>query len=158
MKGSAKVIEQLNAALSSELTAIVQYMVQAHMCHNWGYDRLGDITEKRAMDEMKHAEGIIERIIFLDGVPEVSVGLKPQLGANVQQQLEIDLQDEHTAIRDYNESVRVCREEKDDGSREIFEQMIQDEEEHTDFLEAQLHSIKEMGIANYLAQQLRKEK
>ena len=154
MKGEAKVIEQLNAALSSELTAIVQYMTQSEMCQNWGYKKLGERTKARAIEEMKHAEGLIERIIFLDSIPSVEVGLKPQLGSNVQQQMEINLKDELDAVRQYNEAVRVCVQLKDDGSRTLFEHMIKDEERHADYLESQLHSIKEMGIANYLSQQM----
>ena len=154
MHGNEKVIEQLNLALSSELTASVQYMTQSEMYQNWGYKRLGDRTKARAMEEMKHAEGLIERIIFLDSIPTVDVGLKPQLGSKVQQQLEIDLKDELDAVRQYNQAVKVCVEAKDDGSKALFERMINDEEHHADYLEAQLHSIKEMGIANYLSQQL----
>jgi bacterioferritin len=154
MHGNEKVIAQLNAALSAELTAIVQYMTQSEMCQNWGYKRLGERTKVRAIEEMKHAEGLIERIIFLDSVPTVDVGLKPQLGSKVQQQLEINLKDELDAVRQYNDAVKVCAEARDDGSKALFEHMIQDEERHADYLEAQLHSIKEMGIANYLSQQL----
>ena len=154
MKGDAKVIEQLNAGLSSELTAIVQYMTQSEMCQNWGYKKLGARTKVRAIEEMKHAEGLIERIIFLDSIPSVDVGLKPQLGSNVQQQMEINLKDELDAVRQYNQAVRVCAQAKDDGSRALFEHMIKDEERHADYLESQLHSIKEMGIANYLSQQM----
>jgi bacterioferritin len=155
MRGNEKVIEQLNAALSAELTAIVQYMVQAEMCHNWGYDRLGELTKKRAIEEMRHAEGLIERIIFLDGTPEVKVGLRPQIGANVKEHLEIDLKDEIEASEQYNNAAKICVAAADDGSRALFEKMIQDEERHVDFLEAQLHSIQEMGIANYLSEQLK---
>jgi bacterioferritin len=158
MQGNEKVIKELNAALSAELTAIVQYMTQSEMCQNWGYKRLGERTKARAMEEMKHAEGLIERIIFLDSIPTVDVGLKPQLGSNVQQQMEINLKDELDAVRQYNQSVQVCAEVKDDGTRAQFERMIKDEERHVDYLEAQLHSIKEMGIANYLAQHLHGEK
>lgn len=154
MHGNEKVIKQLNLGLSAELTAIVQYMTQSEMYQNWGYKRLGERTKARAMEEMKHAEGLIERIIFLDSVPTVDVGLKPQLGSKVQQQLEIDLKDELDAVRQYNQAVKICVEAKDDGSKALFERMIHDEERHADFLEAQLHSIKEMGIANYLSQQL----
>lgn len=154
MQGNDKVLAQLNAALSSELTAIVQYMTQSEMLSNWGYVRLAGLTKGRAMEEMKHAEGLIERIIFLDGVPTIDVGLKPRVGANVQQQLEIDLEDERNAVHEYNESVKICTEQKDDGTRHQFERMILDEERHVDFLEAQLHALEEMGIANYLAQQL----
>lgn len=154
MRGNEKVIQQLNAALSSELTAIVQYMTQSEMCQGWGYKRLGNLTKARAIEEMKHAEGLIERIIFLDGVPSVEVGLKPQLGSKVQEQMEINLKDETDAVRQYNDAVKVCAEARDDGSKSLFEGMIRDEERHADFLEAQLHSIKEMGVANYLAQQM----
>ena len=154
MQGDKKVIDQLNAALSSELTAIVQYMTQSEMCQNWGYKRLGDLTKARAIEEMRHAEGLIERIIFLDGIPTIEVGLKPQLGSKVQEQMEIDLKDETNAVRQYNDAVKVCAEAKDDGSKYLFESMIRDEERHADFLESQIHSLKEMGIANYLSQQL----
>ena len=154
MHGDKKVIEQLNAALSSELTAIVQYMTQAEMCQGWGYKRLGGLIQAQAIEEMKHAEGLIERIIFLDGLPNVEVGLKPQLGSKVQEQIEIDLKDELDAVRQYNEAVKVCVQSRDEGSKALFDRMIQDEERHADFLEAQLNAIKEMGVANYLAQQL----
>ncbi len=154
MHGSEKVIQQLNAALSAELTAIVQYMTQSEMCNNWGYKQLGGSTKARAIEEMKHAEGLIERIIFLDGMPNIAVGLKPRLGDNVQQQMEINLEDEHDAVREYNEAAKVCAAEKDDGSKVLFEGMIRDEERHVDYLEAQIHAIKEMGIANYLTQQM----
>ena len=154
MHGNDKVIQQLNAALSSELTAIVQYMTQSEMCQSWGYRRLGDLTKVRAVEEMKHAEGLIERIIFLDGTPSVDVGLKPQFGSKVQEQMEINLKDEQDAVRQYNEAAKVCSEAGDDGSKALFDSMIRDEERHADFLEAQLHAIKEVGVANYLAQQL----
>jgi bacterioferritin len=154
MHGDKKVIAQLNSGLSSELTAIVQYMTQSEMCQNWGYKRLAERTKARAIEEMKHAEGFIERIIFLDSIPTVDVGLKPQLGSKVQEQMEINLKDEQDAVRQYNQAVKVCTEAKDDNSRALFERLIKDEERHVDYLEAQIHSIKEMGIANYLSQQL----
>jgi bacterioferritin len=136
------------------LTAIVQYMTQSEMCQGWGYRRLGDLTKARAIEEMKHAEALIERIIFLDAVPTVEVGLKPQLGNKVQEQMEINLKDETDAVRQYNQAVKVCVDAKDEGSKALFDGMIRDEERHADFLEAQLHSIKEMGIANYLSLQM----
>jgi len=154
MQGDTKVIEQLNAALSSELTAVVQYMAQSEMCQNWGYARLGALTKRRAIEEMRHAEGLIERIIFLDALPAVDVGLKPQLGAKVEEQMQIDLKDELEAVRDYNQAAKVCMDAGDDGSKALFEGMIKDEERHADYLEAQLHAIKEMGIGPYLAQQI----
>ncbi len=154
MRGDKKVIEQLNTNLCSELTAIVQYMTQSEMCQNWGYKHLAERTKARAIEEMKHAEALIERIIFLDSIPRIDVGLKPQLGSKVQEQMEINLKDEHDAVRQYNHAVQVCTDVKDDGSRALFERLIKDEERHVDYLEAQIHSIKEMGIANYLSQQL----
>ncbi|HXZ39362.1 MAG TPA: bacterioferritin [Terriglobales bacterium] len=157
MRGNPKVIKELNAALVAELTAIVQYMVQAEMCDNWGYQRLGALTKKRAIQEMHHAEGLIERIIFLDGTPEIEVGIKPQVGGNVTAQLEIDLKDELDAIKQYNRSIAVCENSGDNGSRELFEGMVEDEEGHVYFLEGQLQAVKDMGIANYLAEQMQKE-
>ena len=155
MRGSEAVIQQLNLALSSELSAIAQYMVQAEMCDNWGYSRLGGLTKKRAIEEMHHAEGLIERILFLDGAPQVAVALQPKIGNNVKEHLEIDLQDEKDAVVQYNQAVKICVSEGDEGSRELFKQMIQDEEHHVDFLEAQLQSIQDIGIANYLTEQMK---
>ncbi len=154
MQGDKKVIAQLNTALSSELTAIVQYMAHSEMCQNWGYSRLGNIHKARAIEEMRHAEGLIERIIFLDALPAVNVGLKPQLGTKVQDQLEINLKDELSAVGEYNDAVKICANAGDDGSKALFEGMLKDEERHADFLEAQLHAIKEMGMGPYLAQQM----
>lgn len=156
MRGDQKVIKQLNTALSGELTAIVQYMVQAETCENWGYGRLAGLTKARAMEEMHHAEALIERIVFYDAVPDVNVPLKPVLGRDVPQQLEAGLTDETNAIREYNEASAICRDAGDAGSKELFERLLHDEERHADFLEAQLHSIKEMGIGPYLAQQMSK--
>jgi bacterioferritin len=158
MKGDKNVIDQLNAALASELTAIVQYMAHAEMCQNWGYRRLGNLIKGRAIEEMHHAESFIERIIFLDALPAVSVGLKPQLGANVEGQFQINLNDELEAVRDYNKAAQICVQAGDDGSRTLFERTLKDEERHADFLESQLHAIKEMGIGPYLAQQLGEDK
>ncbi|HWR13837.1 MAG TPA: bacterioferritin [Terriglobales bacterium] len=154
MRGNQNVINELNAALSSELSAIAQYMVQAEMCANWGYGRLAALTKKRAIEEMHHAEHLIERILFLDGMPGVDVTLKPKIGTSVQEHLQLDLEDELDAARQYNNAVNICKEANDAGTRELFEHMIEDEERHADFLEAQLHDIKEMGIANYLSQQM----
>lgn len=157
MRGNAKVIERLNLALKSELTAIVQYMVQAETCGNWGYDRLNAILKRRAIEEMHHAEHLIERIVYLDSVPQTSVPLTPKPGSNVQEYLQADFEDEKEAIVDYNASIQICREEGDNGSREVFVSLLHDEEAHADFLEAQLSSIEQMGIQNYLAQQVKKE-
>jgi bacterioferritin len=158
MHGNEKVIDQLNAALASELTAIVQYMVQSETCHNWGYVRIGDFLKRRAIEEMGHAEGLIERIVFFDATPKVGVALAPKIGATVKQQLEGDLKDEEDAVHQYNSAMNICAEALDNGSCDLFKRLLKDEEGHADFLDAQLHSIKEMGIANYLAQQLHGEK
>jgi len=155
MHGSEKVIKALNENLCAELTAIVQYMVQSEMCDNWGYKRLAGLTKKRAIEEMKHAEALIERIIFLDGVPAVTVPLKPQPGTDVKSQFEIDLKDELGAIKEYNDAIRLCREEGDNGTRELFEKNLHDEETHADYLETQLVTIEQIGIANYLAEQMK---
>ena len=152
MQGNEKVIHELNRALSAELTAIVQYMVQAEMCDNWGYKKLAATTKKRAIEEMHHAEGLIERILFLDGKPAVEMTLNPKIGDNAKAQLELDLQDEVDAIKQYNAAAALCAQEGDNGTRERFEQMIKDEERHTDYLEAQLDLISKVGLQNYLSQ------
>jgi bacterioferritin len=155
MRGDKKVIEQLNVALSSEMTAVVQYMVQAETCESWGYSRLAGLTKARAIEEMHHAEHLIERIVFLDGTPEVAVPLTPKIGKSVQEHLQLDYEEEEGAVKQYNTAARICREAGDAGSKDLFESMITDEERHADFLEAQLHSIKEMGVGAYLAQQMK---
>ena len=154
MRGNEKVIAELNQALKAELTAIVQYIVHSEMQHNWGYHKLGNYIKKQAIDEMRHAEGLIERILFLEGVPKVDDQPTPKIGQNVKEQIENDLGDEAGAVKMYNASAAICVEAGDNGSRELFEQMVRDEEGHNDFFEAQLDIIKEIGIRNYLAQQM----
>ena len=152
MRGNKKVIEQLNLALREELTAINQYFLHAEMCHNWGYHGLGDFIRKQSIDEMKHAEKLIERILFLDATPNMEpMGLN--VGQNVKSQLEADLKHEVNAVAMYNKAVQLAREQADDQSRELFSKLLKDEEEHVDWLEAQLHQIKEMGYERYLSNQ-----
>jgi len=155
VKGDPKVIEQLNQALCGELTAILQYMTQSEMCSNWGYPRLAGLTKARAIEEMHHAEGLIERIMYLDAAPQINVTLKPEIGATVPEQFTFGLHDEQGAIRSYNQAARICAEANDHGTKALFEKMLVDEERHADFLDAQLHAIKEAGIAAYLAQQVK---
>jgi len=155
MRGNDKVLQELNAALSAELTAIVQYMVQAEMCENWGYAALGAHIKKQAIEEMGHAEGLIERILFLDGMPAVNVGLKPTISSTAKAFLEDDLKDEVDAVHQYNAAAKVCVGAGDNGTKDLFESMIKDEEGHTDWLEAQLHAISEVGVDNWLAQQMK---
>jgi len=158
MRGNEQVIQQLNAALKEELTAIVQYIVHSEMCHNWGYQRLGDYIKKQAIDEMRHAEGLIERILFLEGAPKVDVMPAPAIGQSVKEQIENDLAAELGAVKQYNAAVKVCADAGDDASRALFEKMTRDEEEHTDFLETQLSIIKDIGIDKYLAMKMHPEK
>ena len=152
MRGNAKVIEHLNEALREELTAINQYFLHAEMCHNWGYHGLGDYIKKQSIDEMKHAEELIERILFLDATPSMEY-LALNVGSNVKEQLEADLKLEINAVGMYNKAIQVARDAGDDASREIFTKLLKDEEEHVDWLEAQLHQIKEMGYERYLSNQ-----
>jgi bacterioferritin len=154
MKGNEKIIATLNDLLSDELTAINQYMVHSSMCENWGYDKLHSVTEKRAITEMKHAESLIERILFLEGTPIVSNLKKISIGASVELQLANDLQAELGAVSGYNAGIRQAVEVGDNGSRELLESILKDEEEHVDWLEAQRDQIEQMGIQNYLLEQV----
>lgn len=157
MKGNAKVIEALQEALHEELTAINQYFLHAEMCENWHYKKLGDFIKKQSIDEMKHAEELIERILFLDETPNLTQPMKLTVGKNVKAQLESDLALEVSAVALYNRAVQTAREEGDNASRELFERLLKDEEHHVDWLEAQLHQIDEIGYERYLSQQIRNE-
>ena len=158
MKGNPKVIAALQAALTEELTAINQYFLHAEMCENWHYDKLGSFIKKQSIDEMKHAEELIERILFLDHTPNLTEPMKLEVGKNVRAQLESDLKLEVSAVKLYNDAVETSREAGDNASRELFERLLKDEEEHVDWLEAQLHQIEEIGYERYLSQQIREEK
>jgi bacterioferritin len=152
MRGNDQVIAQLNHALKEELTAINQYFLHAEMCHNWGYHKLGDYIRKQSIDEMKHAEELIERLLFLDATPKMDY-MDLSIGADVKQQLEADLKLELNAVEMYNNAVKVSREAGDDTSRALFSKLLTDEEQHVDWLEAQLSQIKEMGYGQYLSNQ-----
>lgn len=154
MKGNDKVIQMLNDMLSDELTAVNQYMVHAQMCANWGYKELSDKIEKRAIEEMKHAERHIDRILFLEGKPIVSQLKKITIGGDVLEQLNNDHAAEEGAIKGYNAAIKLCTDMSDNGTREILEDVLGDEEAHIDWLEAQLDQITQMGIQNYLVEQL----
>ncbi len=153
MRGNKTVIARLNEALREELTAINQYFVHAEMCHNWGYHRLGSYIKKQSKGEMKHAEELLERILFLEATPAMQP-LPLKIGPDVRAQLQNDCDLEVKAVAMYNESVKVAQEAGDNTSRELFERLLKDEEAHVDFLEAQLHQIKELGYERYLSQQL----
>jgi len=154
MKGNEKVIAMLNTQLADELTAINQYMVHAEMCENWGYEELHEVVSKRAITEMKHAERLIARILFLDGKPVVSTLNPMHIGQDVKAQLENDLRAELGAVKGYNEAVRLAVEVGDNGSRDLFESILGDEEDHVDWIEAQLDQIDQMGIQNYLVEKV----
>jgi bacterioferritin len=152
MKGNAKVIKELNDALREELTAINQYFLHAEMCENWGYKKLADYIKKQSIDEMKHAEALIERVLFLDGTPSMEP-LKLNVGVTVRQMIEADLALELGAVKQYNAAVQIATQEKDNGSRDLLVQLLKDEEDHVDWLEAQVHQIKEVGYERYLSLQ-----
>jgi bacterioferritin len=154
MKGNEKIIEKLNFLLADELTAISQYMVQAEMCANWRYKELAEAIEKRAIDEMKHAEKHIERILFLEGMPVVSELNKMHIGENVEAHHKNDWESENGAIQGYNEGIKLAVKVGDNGTREMLESILKDEEEHIDWIEAQLDQIKQMGIQVYLSEQI----
>ncbi len=153
MKGSEKINPCLNQLLADELTAINQYMVHSEMCANWGYEKLHKTVEARAITEMRHAEKLIARIIFLEGIPVVSRLNDIHIGAKVESQLQNDRQAEESAVANYNAGVRLAAEEKDNGTREMLEAILKDEEDHLDWLEAQRDQIEQMGIQIYLSEQ-----
>ena len=157
MKGDPKVIEFLNQVLKAELTAINQYFLHAEMCENWGYERLAKIIRKESIEEMQHAEKLMERILYLDGTPNMSDYFKINIGQTVEQQYKNDVQLEYDAVKRLNDGIQLCIAQNDGGSRELAEKILTDEEHHIDWLEAQLHAIEEMGYQNYLAQQLKEE-
>jgi bacterioferritin len=155
MQGNPKVIAVLNEALKEELMAINQYFLHAEMCENWHYDRLGSFIKKSSIDEMKHAEVLIERLLFLDATPSMTEPMQINVGRNVREQLESDLALEIGAVAMYNRGVQIAREEGDNASRELLERLLKDEEQHVDWLEAQLHQIGEIGYERYLTQQVK---
>ncbi len=154
MKGNDKLIQSLNSLLSDELTATNQYIVHSELCANWGYEKLHNVIEKRAIDEMKHAEKHIARIIFLEGKPVVSSLKTIEIGDVVEKQLANDLKAEYSAVKAYNDAIKLAVEIDDNGTREMLESILKDEEAHIDWIEAQLDQIKQMGLAPYLSKQI----
>lgn len=154
MKGIAEVIDLLNRALTVELTAINQYFCQAKMCKNWGYMKLAAKHYEESMGEMKHAEKLIDRILFLEGVPEIARYDVIRVGTNVLEQFENDLKLEMSGVQHYNHAIERCAALKDNGTRELLEPILVESEEHVDWLETQLGLIKELGLQNYLTEQM----
>jgi bacterioferritin len=154
MKGDPKIIDALNRALTIELTAINQYFCQAKMCQNWGFEKLYKKHYHESLGEMKHAEKLIERILFLEGVPEIARYDVIRVGADVKEQFANDLQLEMNGVKHYNAMVELCLQLKDNGTRELIEPILVESEEHVDWLEIQLHLIETIGLQNYLAEQM----
>lgn len=154
MKGEAKVIEALNKALTIELTAINQYFIQAKMLKNWGYAALAKKMYEESIGEMKHADQIIERILFLEGIPNIARYDVIRVGADVEEQLANDLKLESGGVKAYNDAIELCAKSRDNGTRELLEGILVSSEEHVDWLETQLSLIKSVGLQNYLAQTL----
>jgi bacterioferritin len=154
MKGNAKVIAALNEALQEELLAINQYFLHSEMCENWKYESLAKFIKKQSIDEMKHAEKLIERILFLDGTPSVTGPAQLKVGKNVKEQLANDLDLELDAVKLYNRAVKLSRDEADNATAEFFAVILKDEEEHVDWLESQLHLVEEIGYERYLSRQM----
>jgi bacterioferritin len=154
MKGKPEVIEALAKMLKEELGAISEYFIHAEMCENWGYKKLSEHTKKESINEMTHAEKLIERILFLEGTPNLNDMPKLNVGKNVKAQFENDLALEKDAVAEYNAAIATCRKAGDHASAELLQDILEDEEEHVDFLEEQLGLIDSIGIQNYLAQQV----
>jgi bacterioferritin len=154
MKGEAEVIQVLNDVLSAELTAINQYFVHAMMCDNWGLKRLAKHMREESMGEMKHAEDAIDRILYLEGVPNMQKYMRINVGQTVPEMHQFDLDLERDAVGRLNQGIELCRSKADNGSRQVLEKILSDEEHHIDWLEAQLTLIQTMGLPHYLAQQI----
>ena len=154
MKGNPKVIAVLNEALQEELLAINQYFLHAEMCENWKYEALAKYIKKQSIDEMKHAEKLIERVLFLDATPSVTGPSTLKVGKNVKEQLANDLELELGAVKLYNRAIKLSRDEGDNATAEFLQVILADEEDHVDWIESQLHLIEDLGYERYLSQQL----
>jgi bacterioferritin len=154
MKGHDQVIALLNDVLTAELTAVNQYWVHARMCENWGYHRLWKKVRDESIGEMRHADRLIARILYLEGIPNVQRLGKVNVGQTVPEQLRLDLEVERAAVKALNAGIETCRSVGDNGSRELLEEVLKGEEEHIDWIEAQLTLIQQMGESAYLAQQI----
>jgi bacterioferritin len=154
MKGHDKIIQALNDVLTAELTAINQYFIHAKMCANWGYNKIAGKVRAESIDEMKHADSLIERILFLDGIPNVQRYNKITVGETLKEQFELDLKLEYDAVARLNQSIALARDLGDNATRELLERILISEEQHIDWLETQLNLIQALGEPMYSAQQL----
>ncbi len=157
MKGHDQVIQLLNDVLTAELTAINQYWIHARMCENWGYERLWKKIREESLGEMKHADQLVERILYLEGVPNLQKLAKVNVGQTVREQLRLDLEVEKAAVKALNSGIETARSLGDNGTRELLESVLEGEEEHANWLEAQLTLIEQVGEGNYLAQQIKSD-
>jgi bacterioferritin len=154
MKGNPQIIDLLNSVLTNELTAINQYFIHARLCDHWGYKRLYKKIREESIDEMKHADRLIQRVLYLDGMPNLQRLGKVNVGENVPEMLKLDVELEYAALKLLNDGIEAARAAGDNGSRELLESILLSEEEHTDWLETQLELVKSLGEQQYLAQQL----
>ena len=154
MKGNEKVVEKLNQLLAEELTAINQYMVHSEMCEDWGYGKLHESVQKRAITEMKHAEKLIERILFLEGRPVVSQLNKINIGGEVPEQLKFDVEAEYGAVKSYNEGIRICADADDNATKDILQEILEDEDAHVDEIESLRSKVDQMGLQIFLTTQV----
>ena len=157
MKGHDQVINLLNEVLTAELTSVNQYFIHARMCENWGYERLWKKLRAESIEEMKHADELIERILYLEGLPNLQRYGKVNVGQTVPEQLKLDLDVEKAAVHMLNQGIELCRGLGDNGSRELLEDLLVSEEEHANWIEAQLGLIQQVGVENYLAQQIKED-
>jgi len=155
MKGDKQVITLLNDVLTAELTAVNQYFLHARLCHHWGYERLHERVRKESIGEMKHADELIERILYLEGMPNVQRYGKVDVGQTVPEQFQLDLQVEYDAVKRLNEGIEACRTAGDNGTRTLLERILHEEEAHVDWLETQQETIKQVGTESYLSEQLK---
>ena len=155
MQADAAIIELLNDVLTAELTAVNQYWVHARMCENWGYQRLWKKIRDESLEEMKHADKLVERILFLEGIPNLQRLGKINVGETVPEQFKLDLAVEHEAVKRINDGIELCRTKGDSGSRELLEHMLVDEEEHVNWLEVQQELLEQVGQQGYLAEQIK---
>jgi bacterioferritin len=158
MRGHQQIIDVLNQVLKAELTAINQYFLHAEMCENWGYYKLSRKIKVESISEMKHAESCMERILYLEGTPNMSDYFKINIGRDVPQQLKLDLELEYDAVKRLNEGIKLATDLGDNGTRDLLVQILKEEEDHVDFIEAQLQNIEDVGVQNYLAQQMDPDK
>ena len=155
MKGDKQIISLLNDVLTAELTAVNQYFLHARLCHHWGYGRLYERVRKESIEEMKHADQLIERILYLEALPNLQRYGKVNVGQTVPEQFQLDLLVEYDAVKRLNEAIEACRAAGDNGTRDLLERLLREEEQHVDWLETQQETIKQIGAERYLSEQLK---